>query len=290
MKKLSVLAVALILLFTTLSAMQETVVFEASFGSGKEDFKIYSEFWPQLPGPFDIDELGNFYICDLDNKRIQVFSKEGKHIRSINNLFGYNGFIHYSNNKIYFSGVGKIGYTIECIDLQTDSCLTYKKLYYENSINPINERFRYKDKLFLISEHVENQMYDEVAKISIISSSQYDTLFYNITKNINMKGFNEGLMRIIGSKGPELLIFNMEHKIIGNSDHYESRILKTNDKLIETYIKREWFEHFDDKPENFVVSDKGEIFAFIPIIIKGHIDKSGEYKVDDMKFQMIKYE
>jgi hypothetical protein len=61
------------------------VVFKTSWGSGSSELgrSIPMEANPEGPMSFAIDNTGRFFILDQVNKRVQVYDKTGKHIKTI---------------------------------------------------------------------------------------------------------------------------------------------------------------------------------------------------------------
>jgi len=290
MKKLSVLMVALILLVTTLSAMQETVLFEIPHGSGDGELRTNGDNWREIPGPFTMDEEGNFYICDFDNNRIQVFSKDGKFIRSIKTGRAYNGFIHYDNNKLFYSAIENNEYSVMCCDISSDSLSLYKQFPSKLVTNPIYTSFCIEGKLYLLIPDQNYSFDDDETKIYAINSAKYDTLIYNFTKDINMKGIKKGNLAIIGIYNKEIYFFYYynEKNSEGTMTHF-NKIIKTSGYQIKEVANKQWFNHFYSKPENFYISTSGEIYGLIPVLLKTHKGSLGYELLDEMKFQMIKY-
>ena len=61
------------------------IVFKTPWGSGATELNhlIPEEANPEGPMSFVIDSSGNFFVLDQVNKRVQVYSKTGKHIKTI---------------------------------------------------------------------------------------------------------------------------------------------------------------------------------------------------------------
>jgi hypothetical protein len=64
---------------------KQEIVFRAAYGNGTRQLGcvIPQEAMPEGPMSFAIDNSGNSFILDQLNKRVQVFRKNGKHLRAI---------------------------------------------------------------------------------------------------------------------------------------------------------------------------------------------------------------
>jgi sugar lactone lactonase YvrE len=58
---------------------------EISYGKGKEDIGAYNRGEGAAMGPrsFTVDIMGNVYICDTVNERIQIYSPSGEYLSTI---------------------------------------------------------------------------------------------------------------------------------------------------------------------------------------------------------------
>ncbi|MBM4135637.1 MAG: hypothetical protein FJ241_02275 [Nitrospira sp.] len=63
----------------------EMITIEIPYGSGEGEVGAVDEGEGVIIGPksFTIDDKGNIYICDTVNNRVQIFSRDGKHLSAI---------------------------------------------------------------------------------------------------------------------------------------------------------------------------------------------------------------
>lgn len=287
MKKLLVVALSLLILVVALSAMQETVLFEIPHGTGPGEIRTNSDFWTLLPGPFTMDDEGNFYICDFDNNRIQVFDKAGKFIRSIKTGRACNGFINYYNGKLYFSGILDNKYGIDVYDIERDSLFNYTMFNYEGHLNPTLGSFVFDNTLYVVTDENENVMTDDNNRIKIISQASYDTLLYSMIENVKENWLRKSFLKIVGNHDDKIYLYYRYRENGKEGQQTKQGIVEVDNGTLKTMSDKFWFEGFIDKPSDFYITKNGKLLGLIPILIETGPGGMGYDRLVKMKFQMI---